>query len=463
MDAAALAAVLAVAVLARLPCLRTEPWFDELWSLRFARRAGSVAGVLFGIHHDNNHPLNTLWLYFFSGSRDWALLRLPEFVCGVLTVAVLAADREDRAAGLLAAALAAVSGAMVLFSTEARGYALMAFCAAACFRLLSAPLPLTPRRGAAFALLATLGFFGHASFVFVFAALAAWAAARLPRAGRARALAPLFGPAVAACVLFLALQDGRMQLGLGPYAPFWPTAAAAAGHWAGAPGMGAGPAAVAGALLLAGLCAWELARLRKARDPEFLFHALVIAGVAASVAAVPFRTERYFFAALPFVLLLAARSLTRLFRGGPARRAAAAVLLLLFVAGNAARVRALAVLGRGKYREAVLRMAADTEGPVITVGGDQDQRASVLLDYFAADLPPSVRLEYIPGARRRTTAPEWFVIGNSAVDPAVAPIALTYEGGPRYRFVAAYPYAGQSGWSWFLYRRERTAAARPPT
>ncbi|MDE2510634.1 MAG: hypothetical protein KGL74_05885, partial [Elusimicrobia bacterium] len=156
--AAAALAILAAAAWIRLPALRTEPWLDEIWSIMFARAAKSVGDVLFGLHHDNNHPLNTLWLYWTSGRRDWALWRLPSFVSGLLIVGILAWDETDPAAGLLAAALAAGSAVMALYSTEARGYAMMTLCAVACRRLLASRDPLRPATAAAFAAAAALGF-----------------------------------------------------------------------------------------------------------------------------------------------------------------------------------------------------------------------------------------------------------------------------------------------------------------
>ena len=47
----------------RLLAARGDLWLDELWSLSFARQMTSPLDVWTAIHHDNNHPLNTLYLF----------------------------------------------------------------------------------------------------------------------------------------------------------------------------------------------------------------------------------------------------------------------------------------------------------------------------------------------------------------------------------------------------------------
>ena len=451
-DGAILAGLVLAAALLRASCLRTELWIDEIWSLNFARGAKSALGVFLDIHHDNSHPINTLWLYFVSGSRDWAVFRLLSFACGVLTVAALGVDPEDRPRGLLTAALAALSVPLILYSTEARGYAPMALCAVVCRLLLAGPRPPSTRRAAAFALVATLGLFSQALFACVLAALFVEALAKFPRKEHGRTLLALFGPPALLFALYALNQLGRMQFGLGSSRSFSSAAIGALAQWAGAPS--AGPLSLFGAAVLAALCVVELARLRRERPLEFRFYATLFAAAVAPVAAVAFRSERYFFACAPFALILAAGSLARLLRGGRAARAAGAALIGLFALGGAVQVRALATAGRGHYMEAVQRMGAETPGDVVTVGSDHDFRNGMLLDYYAAYLPPSKRLVYVHAEERAASPPDWIVTHGQFTDARLAPIALTYPGAPGvYRLVEVYPYAGLSGWTWMLYRR----------
>ena len=61
-------------------------WLDEIFSLRVARAVGSWWDVFTGVHSDNNHYLNTLWMYWVKGSEDAGVLRGFSVVCGVLAI-----------------------------------------------------------------------------------------------------------------------------------------------------------------------------------------------------------------------------------------------------------------------------------------------------------------------------------------------------------------------------------------
>ena len=100
---------------------------------------------------DNNHQLNTLWLYVLGDQHHWVVYRIPALVAGLLAVAVASAigRHRSRAEGVFAAALGvAVSFMMVVYSTEARGYALVLLFALLAFIALRRYLD-TPSVGAA--------------------------------------------------------------------------------------------------------------------------------------------------------------------------------------------------------------------------------------------------------------------------------------------------------------------------
>jgi hypothetical protein len=447
--AAALIAVLAAAALVRAACLRTQPWLDEVWSIGLARCAETAAMVFRGLHDDNNNPLYTLYLRLVSGSADWAAPRLLSFGAGLAAVGILGWDPEDRRRGLLTALLAAASTHMVLYATEARGYALMSLLSLLCFLLLRPREAPRRPRAAAFAVCALLAFLSHPTFVYVFAALFVWAAAALPPEKRPRGLLGLFGPPALAYGLLEALQFPVMVGGASPNG-YWSVLLRALDLWSGAPDHGA--AAFAGAALLAALLGWELRHVRRERPGEFVFFASLFAGACAFAAIFPFPFERHFYACLPFALMLAAGGLLRLFRLGGARAGAAVVLVALFLLGNGARDRALATAGRGHYAEAVLRMAAETPGPVVTVGGDFDFRERLVLDYYAGLVPLPKRLEYVTSDRRMQSPPDWFLEHGFFTDPRLAPVGVSL-GKASYRLVEIYPYSGLSGWTWMLYRR----------
>jgi len=446
--AIALALALAAAALIRLPAARSQLWLDEVWSVNLARRAHGAADVFLHLRHDNNNPLNTLYLRSVPAGAGFTRYRLLSFSAGLLAVALLGWDPEDPTRGIVAASLAAVSTHMVLYASEARGYSMMSMFALLCWRLLRPAGAPSPARAAAFAASALLAFLSHPTFAYAFAALFVWAWIKLPGERRARGLLALFAFPAAGFALYEVLQLPQEMGGAAPYG-LWTILRRTGALWSGAPD---GLPALAGGAALAGLAAWELARLRRQRGGEFWFFAALFAGALALAAIFPFPFERHFYACLPFALLLAAGALTRMFRAGGARRAAAAALGLAFFLGNGVRDAALATAGRGHYQEAVARMAAETPGGVVTVGSDHDMRNRMMLAFYAERFGPDKRFSYVPSAERGASPPEWFLLHGFFTDRRLAPVALS-DDGRSYGLIEVYPYAGLSGWTWMLYRR----------
>lgn len=111
----------------RIALGRSGIWLDEAWSVIMAHDVGGPLGVITGIHHDNNHPLNSWWLQLVGLSAPPLLMRTLSIACSTITIAVAAriAARRSEWAGMLAAFLFAVSPMLVLLGSEARGYAPM--------------------------------------------------------------------------------------------------------------------------------------------------------------------------------------------------------------------------------------------------------------------------------------------------------------------------------------------------
>jgi hypothetical protein len=115
-----------VAVAIRLAHVRQTMRHDEAYTfLHYASAPLSVG--LSDYTYPNNHLFHTLLVWISTrafGSSEVAI-RLPAFVFGLLLVPavyLLARRFADRGASLLATALAAVWPALVLYSTNARGY-----------------------------------------------------------------------------------------------------------------------------------------------------------------------------------------------------------------------------------------------------------------------------------------------------------------------------------------------------
>jgi hypothetical protein len=108
-----------------------EPWIDEIWTVTVLRTLRSPVEIFTAFRHDNNHWLNSLSLYPLVKAQapPWTW-RLPALLAGCLATplamivaANLTPAGRRRAAVLLAGVLFAACHFMVVYGSEARGYA----------------------------------------------------------------------------------------------------------------------------------------------------------------------------------------------------------------------------------------------------------------------------------------------------------------------------------------------------
>ena len=121
--------VVAAALLLRLYHIRQPMRHDEAYTF-LGYAALPLADALSVYRDPNNHLFHTLlvWLSTRLLGTSPPAIRLPAFVAGMATIPmvyVLARRFTDRSTSLLAMALAAVWPALVLYSTNARGHAIV--------------------------------------------------------------------------------------------------------------------------------------------------------------------------------------------------------------------------------------------------------------------------------------------------------------------------------------------------
>ncbi len=456
---------MAAAFVLRLLAARGDLWLDEIWSLELARIGGSVAGILGSVHHDNNHHLNTLWLLVVGPGAGPIPTRLLSVAAGtaMVAVAIAATARRDRSVALLWGALLAFSDFTVHYGSEARGYALAMLLAVACFAFLERVLE---GRGSgwavAFAASAALGLLSHLSFLYAIVAFLSWAAYSVLRrdaTSRRRILGHLavaLVPPLATLVLLWAFDVRFLELGGGP--PYRLSSVVRELFRAsfGVPG---GFPELAGLLWLA-LCVAGLSSLVGRGDARWTFAlSVTVLGPAAALAVLrpAYLAPRYFAVAVPFLLWLAALGVVDVLRRGSAGRWAGAALVALFLAGNALLVARLLTDGRGRYAEALEFIARESRG-VATVGSDHDFRNGVVFDHHRPQGRGLARLDFVLDGQWTPFQPDWVLVHHVEGDPEPAPTILAPTG-RRYSLVRVFPYAGLSGWDWYVYRME--AAATP--
>jgi len=54
----------------RLPGMMHDLWLDEIWSITLIRKLSSPLGIFTEIRYDNNHWLNSLYLYFAMNTKN---------------------------------------------------------------------------------------------------------------------------------------------------------------------------------------------------------------------------------------------------------------------------------------------------------------------------------------------------------------------------------------------------------
>jgi hypothetical protein len=461
----AVLALLAGAVLLRLAVLGGELWFDEVWSWEFARRADSPVQVFVGPehHHDNNHKLNTLYLYLLPDGLPFWTYRLHSLAAGLALVltGVWIARRRGRAEAAFAAALLASNYWLVLYGAEARGYALaIAFAFLALAALESYLENHRARALPVFWAAVALGFLSHLTFLFTYLALGLWSVyhnARRRTSPRAELLDALrvHGPPALFCVALYLLDLRGTQLGGGDALP----ASAVLGRLLGL-GLGVGPAPfwLVGPPVLAAILA-GLYLLRREGSSEWVFFAVVLFTPPALflVKRTPFVFERYFLISFAFFLLLLSYLLGRAWRHAPATRAVAVGLALLIALGNAASALHLARDGRGHFLDALTLIEHEAPGPEVTLTADHDFRTTKMLAFYAPYLRTGKALHYYDRASLPEGGVEWMIVHRT--DELHPPGPVVHDGrGNTYHLVRAFRVSNYAGWHWFVYRN----AESPP-
>lgn len=440
-------------------------WFDELLSLQWARSARHPWHILELYRHDNNHPLNTLWLMLAGEDRHPWVYRGLSMFSGLVTLVLvwLAARRLSGKFAWVPLLLAATSFPLVLYASEARGYAPALAC------LLGAWLVVSTKadgglvwRVPVFWLLCLGAMFSHGTSLVILAALGVYFLVdRQVRGGSwVRTLggaAFWFGLPLAAAAAYWFLFLRVMIIAGGPEYTLPQVLAHFFGYSFGIPGAGPGHWPIA----LAGLAALT-AVLLFGRFPDPATHVFFAGAVAVFPALSLLATDttylyfRYFLVCLPFVYLLAAPAAEALSARGPVWRASWAALLAALLAGQIPRLGALIGQGRGDYASALARIASESAAGAKIVSNTEMQVGFILAHLKRSD-PGLEGFTLVPQARAAEERADWIVYTGQE-DPPTAPRDAIELYGNTYDTPSVHRSAPVSGAHWTVYRR---AALKP--
>ena len=464
--------LLLVASALRVAGIYDDFWLDEIWSWRISGQLGSPWQVFThpAALYDNNHPLNTLLMWSQGVHPGWRLYRVPNLLAGVASVAVAAVitRRRGRLEALVGTLLVGFSYPLVLFSSEARGYALVVFFALVAFDALERYLA---SRGwfwnVVYVLACILGLLAHLTFVYFLAAAAAWSTVRFARERQGPSFVAWHTlrlhllPAVSLALLYVVFVR-NLTIGGAPNEDLFPAVRNALSDLLGA--EGSPNLAVALIVAAAVLVMMTVRMLRARRDDFWVFLVTVVVTpfvvVSLQILFVEGRQPimaRYFLVPFVFVLIGWAMLFGDWLKRRSARRVASAAIIIGFVALNLYHTALFLRVGRGHYHDAVQYMATYPPGrtppPVIVVSSDHPLRTAMVLHFYSVFVPPQQQMIIYNDAdvtrlAPRTHGPPMWVVFHSPLH-GTPPRGAGFD---QYVFDREFPYYGLSGYSWYLYR-----------
>ena len=458
--------------LVRLAGMFGDLWLDEIWSVRMVEQIKSPWEILTVLRHDNNHPLNSLWLYLLGpGAADWSY-RLLSWLAGSASVGLAGAiawrqtlnlSPGETATAKLTAALAMVltggSYLLIHYSSEARGYAPMLACALfAVWALQHADEEKWGRWAVGYAVAATLGLLAHVAMAEVLLAGMVWSAGGVIRSGadwKRPTIRSIIWHAVlgAMAAVYYFGFVAKLEIGGGPQNPLFKTLGETAAYTLGLP-VSAGTFAF---VLFVLLCAMGIFALWRGRDwRTAVFYGVVLfAAPALAMAASKFTLlfPRYFLLNAALALPLIAHGLAWIWRCGRGGRMIVLIALAGFLAGNALPVSRLARDGRGQYSAALREIASHAQAREISLSSDHDFRNHLLIDYYRAAAGEGHEFVYYSVEQAPPWGVQWVLFHRFAGDEP-PPAVIADARGNQYVREYHYSHTALSGWDWYVYRNE---------
>ncbi len=425
----------------RLPLLWSDLGIDEVWTLFWISVVRNPAEILLALRHDNNHWLNSLYLYYARAAGWVPGYRLLSLAAGVATIAIVAAvaRRYGRVAAIAAGIACAFSSLMVDLTTEARGYATAMLFAVAAYLLLDRTLATGSRRSRiGFQASVALGVLSHLTFLLAYAGFACWSVEHVRKhRSSAKTVLRLHAPIVVFLSAFYFLAAAGMKTGGGVST----TPGSAIGDFAywlfGVP-RGWWPVVA----VIAAMFCWEVLRLYREGRSEWAFFAGAFGAalVAVPVWDVSLLTPRQLAILAPALFILFGRIADRW-------RWAGAAILATFLAIQGMHLVRFYRYGRGDYSGAAayLTQAGGSIGGDVALSTGQF-RAEMLLWYYAPAARVITRTEW------QQHAPDWMITHDTADIPR-QPEPYLERNGARFKYVRLFRSGCTAPLHWILYRR----------
>jgi hypothetical protein len=444
-----------------------ELWLDEMWSLVLISTASSPLDLVYKVRHDNNHLLNSLWMWSLPFSSPSWLYRLPAVASSIALLmfvnhaSTLVQDAKVRAVWCL---FCASSFPLVLLGSEARGYALAILCSVACveYALRIPRDPHNPRPAIIFAIAATVGCFTHAIFAIplgVAIVLLVLTRSDGPEATSASNLWIALGPPLVVGAALSLMFYCKLAIGGGPELPFAEVAITTLRLAFGLPERASDHAIFTDveSLIATGACIISICGIRSwiRSYPQqgLVISVILCAPVLLVLIAQPqFIMGRYVAIQIAFLYLVTAHALVTLSARGSAGRMCAASLIVLFVFGSLRLDLGLIRDKRSHFVETIQNIQSTSESELITLGGDQDYQNELRCRYVKLHQSPHSCPTYVRNYINASEGPN-FILRETLPGMSRLPGELSLQSGATYSLIAVRPAPPWSGATTYLYQR----------
>jgi hypothetical protein len=464
--------IVAFAVAVRLPGLFTDLWLDEVWSLHDVLSLHSWTDIFVRLTDDNNHHLNSLWLYLLGFQTHAWTYRALAFVSGIATVfgAWMVGARYDRRTAAVMGVAFAGSYLLSYYSSEARGYAPVACMVVFAWYCLQRYLD-TSRWAFAvgFWMCSALGVMSHPTYIQFLLGAFVWGDVHSQRTQRnlrsaAWVTARAFVPAMAFVGVFYIVSLSGLTISGGPPYVFTRVVAQTFSVIGGGPLDGG--YMWAAALVVGAVFAISIFDAHRHNDDRWWLYlnvGLVIPAIFVGFSRPLVLFPRYFLVPIVVALMSMSVFVARLLASSGWRRVLGMSLILLYVSGGVIQVASLSTHGRGEYRNLVADILKGASNETMTVGSapqsaGPDFRNGMLVEYFSRLLGADDRVQFVTEANYGPEGTDWLI--RESLDAAPADPSYHDKYGRLYTLQSDYYASGMVPLTWHLYRRAASSGVR---
>jgi hypothetical protein len=445
---------------------RGDLWLDEIWSFNFAYKAKTIAEI-FNIRHDNNHVLNTIYLFFIKEQSAFIIYRLFAVLSGIgsiFLIGYIAKRNWGYYEAFCSVTLSGLSYPLLIYFSEARGYAPAIFFSLLSYTILSINLVTFKwYRLILFWLASFLGILSHPTFIIIYLALFMMNLAFILQAKHQYIPGKIFTFLLHQTLPLLSIITWYLffiryiQIGGGAIFPKFEVILRTVTYLFGAPNISPFPLCSLIAMLIIVLGGTISLEYHNKTQGLFFLCALIISPVFLIVIIKPeILYFRYFIVCFPFFYLLLSYSLCKCFKlWSKPYKFLLALFIILTIAGQSKRIYFFLALNRGNYSSALEYILKKSSSSPITVGSDHNFRNGTLIDFYAPLISKNKKLLYVDQAKWNKNPPEWIILHRLELSYK-PPEKYSEMKSVSYRLEGEYRYSGISGWNWFLYRREDT-------